>query len=516
MADILADTGAVDNKRRKLADSVAGLPADVVSHFRDETLHWSATSGVLIGADSTFAHAPCALLPYPFPSSLFDQAKSLAAPFNVLVDRCARSTDWLHKTTRSVVGHDPFTSRLLTLSETVTSEGVAQQLQLGIYRSDYMVHQPSEDAAPRLLQVELNTISASFAALSCKMSTLHRSLLERWGAVPGSPESEALKRIPALAAALGDSDVLPTNGSEPEICAAIAAAHAEYVKLAGGDERVSPVVLMIVQPTERNVIDQRGIELTLWANHKIPVVRISLDEIVTRAVLCGPQRRLRLSCGTGSLEASVIYFRAGYTPNDYPSQVEWDGRLLLERSFGIKCPSIGQHLAGTKKVQQVVADPEELARFVAPEHAARLRSCFAGLYGFDEDDLSRAQQVVDMACAAPERYVLKPQREGGGNNLFDEELKEALQKMTPAERASYILMERIVAPTHPALLMKGTQVEGGPSICELGIYGVFLGDGRRVLLNQAAGHLLRVKMANVNEGGVVAGFAGLGSPVLFP
>merc|ERR1712151_434359 len=106
------------------------------------------------------------------------------------------------------------------------------------------------------------------------------------------------------------------------------------------------------------------------------------------------------------------------------------------------------------------ADPEELARFVAPEQVARLRSCFAGLYGFDESDLAAAQRVVDMACDAPERYVLKPQREGGGNNLFDGELREALLKMSPAERASYILMERIVAPTHPAALMKGTQVEG--------------------------------------------------------
>jgi len=45
---------------------------------------------------------------------------------------------------------------------------------------------------------------------------------------------------------------------------------------------------------------------------------------------------------------------------------------------------------------------------------------------------------------------------------------------------------------------------------------VFLGDGQRVLLNQMAGHLLRVKIATVNEGGVVAGYAALGSPVLYP
>ena len=80
----------------------------------------------------------------------------------------------------------------------------------------------------------------------------------------------------------------------------------------------------------------------------------------------------------------MAYFRAGYTPDDYPADAEWEGRLLIERSFAVKCPSIGQHLAGTKKVQQVLADPAMLARFVSPEQAAGLSSCFAGLHGLDE------------------------------------------------------------------------------------------------------------------------------------
>ena len=42
------------------------------------------------------------------------------------------------------------------------------------------------------------------------------------------------------------------------------------------------------------------------------------------------------------------------------------------------------------------------------------------------------------------------------------------------------------------------------------------GDGRQVLLNDQAGHLLRAKLADVDEGGVCAGFAVLSSPVLFP
>jgi len=37
---------------------------------------------------------------------------------------------------------------------------------------------------------------------------------------------------------------------------------------------------------------------------------------------------------------------------------------MLERSKAIKCPSAAIHLAGTKKVQQVLASPGKLERCV--------------------------------------------------------------------------------------------------------------------------------------------------------
>jgi hypothetical protein len=32
------------------------------------------------------------------------------------------------------------------------------------------------------------------------------------------------------------------------------------------------------------------------------------------------------------MTVAVTYFRAGYTPNDYPTQDEWQARELIERS----------------------------------------------------------------------------------------------------------------------------------------------------------------------------------------
>ena len=133
---------------------------------------------------------------------------------------------------RSVVAHDAFTRRLLEIAETIKAEGAAQPLQLGIYRSDYMVHQPSEEATPRLLQVELNTISVSFVALGAKLTGLHRQLLPRCGAQ--GTAAAALRGQPALAAALTDAERLPPNRSCAEIASAIARAHTAYVAARAG------------------------------------------------------------------------------------------------------------------------------------------------------------------------------------------------------------------------------------------------------------------------------------------
>ena len=64
-------------------------------------------------------------------------------------------------------------------------------------------------------------------------------------------------------------------------------------------------------------------------------------------------------------------------------QVAWSARLLVERSTAIKCPCIHMQLAGCKKVQQVLSQPEMMERFLTPEQAESLRTTFARQYGLD-------------------------------------------------------------------------------------------------------------------------------------
>lgn len=49
-----------------------------------------------------------------------------------------------------------------------------QNLSLGLFRSDYMVHQSDVQITPTIKQVEFNTIASSFGGLSAQTSKLHK------------------------------------------------------------------------------------------------------------------------------------------------------------------------------------------------------------------------------------------------------------------------------------------------------------------------------------------------------
>ncbi|XP_026034969.1 glutathione synthetase-like isoform X1 [Astatotilapia calliptera] len=94
--------------------------------------------------------------------------------------------------------------------------------------------------------------------------------------------------------------------------------------------------------------------------------------------------------------------------------MSWDARLLMERSRAVKCPDISAHLAGTKKVQQVLPRPGVLDRFFPdqPQAVQQIRATLADLYTLDMGP--ERDKTVSVALSAAERFVLKSQREGGG------------------------------------------------------------------------------------------------------
>lgn len=212
----------------------------------------------------------------------------------------------------------------------------------------------------------------------------------------------------------------------------------EAWKIIGNTEAA---ILFVIEDVTYNICDQRFHEFYIRENYQhIKVIRKTLTDIYNHGKL-GANKELIID-GTA---ATVVYFRAGYEPGHYHSQNEWDARLMVERSAAIKCPSIHYHLAGTKKVQQALAAPGILKRFLSDDdQIKRVKDIFTGLYSLDKNE--GGDEAVKMVLENPEGFVMKPQREGGGNNIYGADIPPVLTKMTETERSAYILMERISPP----------------------------------------------------------------------
>lgn len=371
------------------------------------------------------------------------------------------------------------------------------------------VNQTASDPTPTVKQVEFNTIASSFGGLSSQVSAMHKYLLS----INAYPESTS--------SILKDSS-MPQSSSVHGLALGLARAHDAYGGSATG---MTTCVIFLVQDSERNVFDQRHVEYALSRDHRITTFRLPFSRVLSDTSV-DRERKLIYSpphAPSKKFEVAVVYFRAGYSPDEYHGQKDWDARLHLERSAAIKCPSVLTHLAGTKKVQQVLATPHSphLTRFLPDdERAAEVLKTFAPIYPMDNSDAGRTAQKLATDPDTAARYVLKPQREGGGNNVYRKAIPPFLNSLPESHWPAYVLMEMIEPPPQSNAIFRNGGVQRGEVICELGIYGVCLwkqGDkhgGRTILENAEAGYLLRTKGSASEEGGVAAGFGSVDSVCL--
>ncbi|XP_047736457.1 glutathione synthetase [Hyalella azteca] len=289
-------------------------------------------------------------------------------------------------------------------------------------------HSPEDDlrklccAAPK--QVEVNTIASSFGALAVHLGHLHKyvlTLLGRHDLIPNLPENQALEQL----------------------CGGMVAAWEHY-------NNPKAAVMFVVEQVTYNICDQRYHEYELLRQRpRLQVIRRTLQQVADQGRL-DDQRRLFV----GGVEVGVVYYRWGYDPSAYPGEGEWGARLLIERSLAIKCPSIQYHLAGTKKVRVppgpygvlvvslqgpggVLTGPwwgpyrilvgslrgpggVLMGSWWGPYKVlvGSLWSPYEVLVGRCRSWGEEGDASVARALSDPHGYVLKPQREGGGNNVY--------------------------------------------------------------------------------------------------
>jgi glutathione synthase len=322
------------------------------------------------------------------------------------------------------------------------------------------------------------------------------------------------------------------------LTAGLAAAHQAY-----GPSKSTPqlptCVLFLVQDNERNVFDQLALSSYLQKHDSIPSFRLPTSKILTLTSIpakdtnaARPLIYTPPSSPSTQYEVTVVYFRALYAPTEYDTPTSWAARHHLERSAAIKCPSVLLQLSGSKKVQQVLtSQPPETDHLKAflPRHddktLADIRSTFAPQYSLSSPDPAMEPQGVRLALSedTAANHVLKPQREGGGNNIYRANIPPFLKSIPESQWKQYVLMELIHPPSEAknTVLRSDGQVVSGNVISELGIFGTCLWKTNsgtttpEILHNTEGGYLLRTKGKESDEGGVAAGFSSLDSLILY-
>lgn len=380
-----------------------------------------------------------------------------------------------------------------------------------------MVHlDQTADLRPQIRQVEFNTIASSFGGLATRASKIHRHLFTSHAYARQRDSPMSLNSLPESKSAAG-------------LAKGLAQGHQAYLTTTAGARDVC--ILFVVQANERNIFDQKHVENELVDTHHIPVFRVVFDTILSETTI-DPRTHALLypdHISGRTFEVSVLYYRAGYAPSEYRTEDDWHARRELERTRAIKCPSVLTQLAGMKKVQQVLAAPNSmhLKDFMpnATDSAvAEIQRTFAPMYPLDDTPAGQQGRSLAIDERTAHRFVLKPQREGGGNNVYRGAIPQFLKSRPEREWDAYILMEMIEPPVqHNAIIRDGgAVVEEGGVICELGIYGTCLWNQHdassklEILHNETAGYLLRTKGDQSEEGGVAAGFGALDSPCLVP
>ncbi|KAK2851026.1 hypothetical protein Q5P01_007302 [Channa striata] len=464
------------------------INADLIKDLADVAKDQVLLQGVLMrvqespNSSEVVTYAPFTLFPSPVPKAVFLQALAVQTHYNTLVDKISQDQDFLKEALASTIAVDDFAARLFRIHEQILKEGRSQSIVLGLNRSDYMLDQ--KDGASSLRQMEINTFAASFGGLSSRLPDVHRHILKVAGQLKQS------------------QNILDNNPA-----AGLAKGIAKAWELYGSDKAV---VMFLVEEKQRNIFDHRFIENELWMRN-IPTVRKQFDDVYNTGFLDQDKRLF-----VDGHEVAVVYFRNGYMPQTYTSEQTWDARLLMERSRAVKCPDISTHLAGTKKVQQVLARPGVLEKFFPdqPEVVEQIRATFAGLYTLDMGP--EGDQTVAMALAAPDQFVLKPEREGGGNNFYGSEICQVLEGVKDStERMAYILMDKIEPkPVKNYLLKRDAPLQITNCLSELGTFGAYVRQGKNMVMNECVGHLLRTKSSEHSDGGVAAGVAVLDNPLL--
>lgn len=398
---------------------------------------------------------------------------------------------WLFGVLRDLIRDDPFAATLWQIHLDVKRTGVNQGLRSGIFRSDYMVH--DSNSGHGIKQVEFNTFSVAGGVHANRAADMHAHL-------------DRTREPSAGGNGLRTQD----NGTTAGLVSGLSTFYHHATNTNG---ELRKCVLMVVDPFNYNIADERPLEYGLWEK-KIPTYRCIWQEVLDRTTLSSSNElRYKPHICSAPLEVAVVYYRAGYQAQEYDER-GIETRLRLETSTAIKCPDVLGHLATFKRVQQALTVPETLERFLNAEMASLVRQTFMPMFVLDDSETGLQARAVAQDPARVVNYVLKPNLEGGGHNIYRSAIPDFLETLPEEQWHKYVLMELINSAPQEGVLMTPKELYQGPVVSELGVFGCCLWRDGSVLVNETAGWSFKTKRADIDEMSVAKGFGCFDCPKL--
>ena len=276
-------------------------------------------------------------------------------------------------------------------------------------------------------------------------------------------------------------------------------------------------VLMVVQPNNFNVADERPIEYGLW-DAQVACYRCLWQDVLECTTVEADQTLIfRPSIHDTELEVTVVYYRAGIDAAEYHEK-GIQTRLHLELSRAIQCPDVSVHLATFKAVQASLARPGILERFLPAESVRSIRKTFMPMQILNSSPEGQKFSKLATNPNTAGDYVLKPNLEGGGHNIYRQDIPNFLRSTSKDQWPNFILMKLINSPPRPGVLMTFEEVYQDLVVSELGILGTCIwrrnNSGLEILSNEVAGWTYKSKPINVDEMSVVKGYGCFDCPLL--
>ena len=472
----------------KLTEEEKNIPEDILQ----EIIMYLYTNGLIIKSkNGGVSHVPIMLTPSPIPKSIFEKIFFYQLAFNKIINKLSNDQKFLEEILAPISEKDEFVKKNLEISKKLLNYEHKQKIKLGIFRNDYLFDKNQNF----LFFTEYNTIASSMGTFSDKIKKFYSFFSQKY---PDIFKKYSEKSI-------------PTEGFDN--IEKFAESMVEAIKLAFPQQYQDSIIVFVVQKNETNIFDQYSLSDELYNKYKISSIRMTLEEIKEK---CTQDENGNLLLNDKLI--SLFYFRASYCENDFPNDEAWQGRELIELSTAIKVPDINTFLTTFKIFQYELSKPQIVMHYIQNELIINdILRFFGNIYYVRDMSPENITDLFNKIKSSPEKYILKPMREGGGNNITGEKLKELIpeneNEISDLIKNS-VIVDKIDSYIHEGLVIRDEKIKMQNSISEYSAYGIILTNENNIIMNKSVSFLVRTKSQDSVEGGIIEGAGAIDIPCL--